>query len=368
MDGPINYFDNGFDSDEAHGDDLFDSRNIEIPDDDFQLVPSSASPVDPSVDAPSVHTYSSVLLSTDSIHTQVAGKPSSNHTKDRNTSARLNLVKIESPMVSSGSSGSSATRSSQLITPPEDVYAYSEDMPNDATGATDFLSPDPAPARKRRQRKQSSTSNTMHGAESTKRNKFLERNRVAATKCRQKKKEWVSDLEETRFGLESQHSHLQMEYSSLKNEITQIKSQLMEHASCNDSNIDKWIENEAKKFVLGAGGRYDQMLADLGHMPNMANRHGSISSLAGYPEVPDAELTRPMTPANRDNISFPPGAMMPQSPVFYRADMTPNMPGAASPVVKEPYSVDGVRNEDATNFDSVAIANNTFHTSGIPNG
>ncbi|OTB18981.1 hypothetical protein K445DRAFT_32896, partial [Daldinia sp. EC12] len=79
------------------------------------------------------------------------------------------------------------------------------------------------------------------------RNKFLERNRAAATKCRQKKKEWVTDLEETRFDLESQHNDLKKEYSNLKNEITLIKSQLMDHANCNDPNIDKWIENEAKR-------------------------------------------------------------------------------------------------------------------------
>ncbi|ORY71953.1 uncharacterized protein BCR38DRAFT_319883, partial [Pseudomassariella vexata] len=82
-----------------------------------------------------------------------------------------------------------------------------------------------------------------------KRNKFLERNRVAATKCRQKKKEWMSDLEDTRFGLESQNSHLQMEYNSLAEEVSQIRAELMAHGNCNDPNINKWIENEAKRYV-----------------------------------------------------------------------------------------------------------------------
>ncbi|KAI0381820.1 hypothetical protein F5Y04DRAFT_280469 [Hypomontagnella monticulosa] len=362
MDGPSDYISNDLDSDEYHGDELFESHNMDIQDDDFQGVSYKADLVDHSIDA---------STSMEPTHDRFSGKALDGHARARRTSARLKAVKIESPPISSESSGSPATRSSQLITPPEDTFAYFDDISNDATGATDIPSPDSSPTRKRH-RKQQETGETTHGAESSKRNRFLERNRVAATKCRQKKKEWVSDLEETRFGLESQHSHLQMEYSSLKNEITQIKSQLMEHASCNDANIDKWIENEAKKFVLGASERYDQMLADMGHVPGMINRQGHISSLPGYPGVPGPELTSSITSTRGDSISFPPGTIMSQSPVFYRTDLTPNMPGATSPApVEEPYPTDGMpssRAEDATDFDSVAIANDTFQNPGIPNG
>lgn len=90
----------------------------------------------------------------------------------------------------------------------------------------------------------------------TKRDKFLERNRVAASKCRQKKKEWVNGLEETKNGLESQNSHLQLEYKGLLGEVSRMKNELMTHASCNDPNIDKWIENEARRFVESASNRY----------------------------------------------------------------------------------------------------------------
>jgi hypothetical protein len=86
------------------------------------------------------------------------------------------------------------------------------------------------------------------------RTNFLERNRVAASKCRQKKKEWVQDLEETKGDLEAQHMRLQREYTSLLSEATEMKNRLMVHAGCNDANIDMWIENQAKKFVLDATG------------------------------------------------------------------------------------------------------------------
>lgn len=99
-----------------------------------------------------------------------------------------------------------------------------------------------------------STATTMSsgsGDTNAKRDKFLERNRVAASKCRQRKKEWVSGLEEAKNGLETQNAHLQMEYNGLLGEVSRMKNQIMAHANCHDPNIDKWIENEARRFVQG---------------------------------------------------------------------------------------------------------------------
>jgi hypothetical protein len=91
----------------------------------------------------------------------------------------------------------------------------------------------------------------MLSGDTAKRDKFLERNRVAASKCRQRKKEWVNGLEEAKNGLETQNAHLQMEYNGLLGEVSRMKNQIMAHANCHDPNIDKWIENEARKFVQG---------------------------------------------------------------------------------------------------------------------
>ncbi|KAL6897527.1 hypothetical protein GGI43DRAFT_95949 [Trichoderma evansii] len=81
------------------------------------------------------------------------------------------------------------------------------------------------------------------------RTKNLERNRIAASKCRQKKKEWVVELEETKASMELRHNNLRMEYFQLLDEVTSIKNQLMAHATCNDPNINFWIEKEALKYV-----------------------------------------------------------------------------------------------------------------------
>ena len=72
---------------------------------------------------------------------------------------------------------------------------------------------------------------------------------MAASKCRQRKKEWVSGLEEAKDGLESHNAQLQAEYNGLLGEVSRMKNQIMAHASCHDPNIDKWIDNEARRFV-----------------------------------------------------------------------------------------------------------------------
>jgi cyclic AMP-dependent transcription factor ATF-2 len=60
---------------------------------------------------------------------------------------------------------------------------------------------------------------------------------------------FVSELEETKVRLETQHNRLQLEYSGLLGEVSELKHTLMTHAKCNDPNIDSWISNEARKFV-----------------------------------------------------------------------------------------------------------------------
>lgn len=87
------------------------------------------------------------------------------------------------------------------------------------------------------------------GEDSVRRNKFLERNRVAASKCRQKKKEWMHSLEDTKIELEKTHNSLHEILNGLLAEISVMKEHLMIHASCGDQNIDRWFSSEARKFV-----------------------------------------------------------------------------------------------------------------------
>ena len=91
----------------------------------------------------------------------------------------------------------------------------------------------------------------------SKRNKYLERNRLAASKCRQKKKQWVGSLEAKKAELEKENNRLQNDYSALVNQVNQLKNDLMVHANCGDTNINSWIETEARRFVQRSTSRSD---------------------------------------------------------------------------------------------------------------
>jgi cyclic AMP-dependent transcription factor ATF-2 len=158
--------------------------------------------------------------------------PDSSESDD--TQAQIHVIPI-------GLSRSSTRRTSSS-------KSYSRRTSKSGRSSTDITPPeqDSLP-KKRKTRKIKRESNT--GDDEQKRNKFLERNRIAASKCREKKKLYVSELEETKIGLEAQHAHLQIEYNALIGEISGLKHHLMAHAKCNDPNIDRWLNNEARKFV-----------------------------------------------------------------------------------------------------------------------
>lgn len=65
-----------------------------------------------------------------------------------------------------------------------------------------------------------------------KRQKFLERNRAAASRCRARKKQWVDGLEKKSKELELLNTSLQQEVIMLKAEVQQLKSIIISHKDC----------------------------------------------------------------------------------------------------------------------------------------
>eukprot|EP00047_Mylnosiga_fluctuans_P002684 m.225507 g.225507 ORF g.225507 m.225507 type:complete len:115 (-) comp11273_c0_seq1:102-446(-) len=57
-----------------------------------------------------------------------------------------------------------------------------------------------------------------------KRLKFLERNRAAATRCREKKKHWMQELQQKANTLSVANTQMQNELAQLRDEIAQMKA------------------------------------------------------------------------------------------------------------------------------------------------
>lgn len=65
-----------------------------------------------------------------------------------------------------------------------------------------------------------------------KRQRFLERNRAAASRCRARKKHWVENLEKKSKDIDTLNTSLQQEVLMLRAEVQQLKSILIAHKDC----------------------------------------------------------------------------------------------------------------------------------------
>jgi hypothetical protein len=83
----------------------------------------------------------------------------------------------------------------------------------------------------------------------SRRRQILERNRIAATKCRIRKRDEASALASREEAMKDQNRYLTAYFESLTVEIYHLKSELLRHTECNCVLIQKYIANEAKKCV-----------------------------------------------------------------------------------------------------------------------
>ncbi|GLV40923.1 Activating transcription factor-2 [Carabus blaptoides fortunei] len=65
-----------------------------------------------------------------------------------------------------------------------------------------------------------------------KRQEMLERNRAAAIRCRERKKQWIGTLEKKLQGVCRENTDLQKEVADLRNEVVHLKTLLLAHKEC----------------------------------------------------------------------------------------------------------------------------------------
>ncbi|KIW00016.1 uncharacterized protein PV09_08368 [Verruconis gallopava] len=114
-----------------------------------------------------------------------------------------------------------------------------------STSSTKTKQPETKPPRKaRRTSKAASTDTTAERTvDDEKREQFLARNREAASKCRQKKKEWTQDLEQRARDLAAQKQMLTTYLAMLKNELLMLKCKCLEHSDCDCEAIRNYLKS-----------------------------------------------------------------------------------------------------------------------------
>ncbi|KAI8388324.1 uncharacterized protein BYT42DRAFT_602874 [Radiomyces spectabilis] len=81
------------------------------------------------------------------------------------------------------------------------------------------------------------------------RKRFLERNRVAAFKCRQKKKKWMQELEYRSDQVINQHKELQAIVMQLREESMFLRNQLLAHSNCNCTAVQTYLKRTSEQLT-----------------------------------------------------------------------------------------------------------------------
>ena len=82
-----------------------------------------------------------------------------------------------------------------------------------------------------------------------KRHKFLERNRVAASKCRQKKKEYTQSLEDRARALDQANRSLRTSLVSHEAEYQFLLNQMLKHTDCSCTDIREFVLKKSRALT-----------------------------------------------------------------------------------------------------------------------
>jgi hypothetical protein len=134
----------------------------------------------------------------------------------------------------------------------DQVSKTSETLPRKRSGCHGM-----ARVRGKRHQKESNASSAVEGDE--KRKKCLERNRLAASKCRQKKREQVNSLKERETVLEELNTQLKLEWAQVKDEVDKLKVLLMAHTS-RSPNTETWSSEVQAEGTIDESRTCDMVL------------------------------------------------------------------------------------------------------------
>ncbi|XP_013874985.1 cyclic AMP-dependent transcription factor ATF-7a [Austrofundulus limnaeus] len=148
------------------------------------------------------------------------------------TEAKMRLKAALSQQSPSGQSlGVMAMGSSPMVPQKAEQNQLLVQHPDAPSPAQPQVSPaQPTGGRRRR---------TLDDDPDERRQRFLERNRAAASRCRQKRKLWVNSLEKKAEELSSLNISLSNEVSLLRNEVAHLKQLLLAHKDCPVTTLQK---------------------------------------------------------------------------------------------------------------------------------
>ncbi|ORZ13654.1 hypothetical protein BCR42DRAFT_418800 [Absidia repens] len=119
------------------------------------------------------------------------------------------------------------------------------------------------------------------GEDDEKRKNFLERNRLAALKCRQRKKQWLNNLQAKVEYLTNDNEQLQIQTNSLRDEIMNLKTLLLAHKDCPISQANNGLPTNMNSKTMGTQPPppSQQQQPSLLHSTGGSNAASTVSSV-----------------------------------------------------------------------------------------
>ena len=123
------------------------------------------------------------------------------------------------------------------------------------------------------------------------REELLARNRAAASKSRQKKKEFVTKLEERSRDLATQNKVLHVTVATLRNEMLDLKDKCLRHMSCECEDIRQYLARSVmrKSSIVSAAALdqqdWDQQVEELLRASETSNTNEASDVTASTTEV-----------------------------------------------------------------------------------
>ena len=131
---------------------------------------------------------------------------------------------------------------------------------------------------------------------SSARQSHLEKNRVAAHKCRQRKKEYIGSLEYRAREFSAKNKALKENVALLRDEVLSLKNEVLRHAGCGFWAVDEYLARCAGDLLGREAPGMSRMGStqfvtspEMQQMRPRENSNDSIPSLGSMPSSPDAE-------------------------------------------------------------------------------
>ena len=134
------------------------------------------------------------------------------------------------------------------------------------------------PAKKQRKRRNTAQGGEPEIEDGAKRENYLEKNRIAAIKCRQKKKMWESELVARVRELSAARACLRPCVTALREEVIALKTELLKHVNCGCTAIHGYLTLSATQMLPLASFECVEGGAGLDRKPSASFHEGFIAA------------------------------------------------------------------------------------------